>query len=124
MDALKNFKRVVEKFSSDVNFLLVYVKEAHPKELEEIWHNIEVSQHHNLEDRLEAAKILADVAPFVEDVAVDVMSDEAERLFGAWPERFFIIRASDGFVVHESAVGPFDAEKEFEKAENVLEKMT
>lgn len=63
-----------------------------------------IYQHKSLEERIEVAKILAERFPRI-PVYADNMNNEANKAFGAMPERLFILLNNE--VVYEGGMGPF-----------------
>ena len=65
--------------------------------------NVEIAQHKCLKERCQAAEILKSSgcpAP----IMVDTMEDEADKAYGALPERLFIVQ--EGKIVYEGGMGP------------------
>ncbi len=86
------------------DFVIVYVEEAHPTDGWAIPNNsYTIEQHTSISDRILAAKLLQD-----EDIpcqlVVDTMTDEAQKSYGALPERLFIIL--NGTVIYASPPHP------------------
>lgn len=73
----------------DVEFLLIYVREAHPGE--------RLNQHETLEEKIQAAKLLS--ARYGEDrrILVDTYDGDFHRSHGAMPNIVYVIRP-DGIV--------------------------
>lgn len=66
--------------------------------------NVEIAQHKCLKERCQAAEILKSSgcpAP----IMVDTMEDEADKAYGALPERLFIVQ--QGKIVYEGGMGPY-----------------
>ncbi len=120
MEVLSQFVDVVEKFSNVADFITVYISEVHATDGWSFKTNpYKIKQHQHLEDRITAAKMLKEKnlpCPLV----VDTMTDEASKLYGALPERLFIIL--NGRVVYEGRQGPFgyNAEEMCEKLQSLL----
>lgn len=105
MAKLRLFKEMISNFASVVDFVLVYVREAHPTDG---WHVrgtkfAHLSQHKSLEERIEAASLLQQ-----EDVKcpilVDTMDNKCSLAYGAFPERYYIIH--NGKIVLFNGLGP------------------
>jgi len=107
MAKIAEFMELVPKYSNEaVDFLVVYIQEAHP--LDE-WHfDFEKNKRYNhktLEDRVEAGEFLTEIVKNV-PVVVDNMEDTNCTAYGARPERLFIVK--DGKIAYEGGIGPFN----------------
>ncbi len=63
-------------------------------------------QPKRLEEREAAARILVDRLKYRIPVAVDAMDGPAEKVFGAWPERIYLL-GQGGRVLYKGEMGPF-----------------
>jgi len=88
------------------DFVNVYICEAHPIDEWRWNNNIEIAQHKTLKERCDAAKILEKTSRCSTPVVVDTMENEANRAYGAWPERLFIIH--EGKIAFEGGTGPYN----------------
>ncbi|KAL9989028.1 hypothetical protein ACROYT_G003536 [Oculina patagonica] len=101
---LNDFTKVVREFSEVADFLVVYIREAHPTDGWRWNNNVEIAQHKSLKDRCQAAEILKSSgcpAP----VLVDTMENEASKAYAAFPERLYVIQ--QGQIVYEGGTGPY-----------------
>lgn len=89
-----------------MDFLTVYILEAHPTDGWRWNNNVEIPQHKSLEDRLAAAEMLKKSSRCSVPIMVDAFENEASKAYGAWPERLFIIQ--DGKIVYEGGTGPYN----------------
>jgi len=104
---LARINKIHDRFASKATFLTVYVQEAHPVEKEEFKNMyFKIKSHQNLKDRLSAANDLREMEELPGPFLVDNMEDEASKLYGAHPERLYIIL--DGNIVYQGGPGPFD----------------
>ncbi|CAH1243408.1 DIO1 [Branchiostoma lanceolatum] len=94
---------MVAEFADRADFLTVYIAEAHTSDGWSFRNNIKIRKHQTLEDRLAAAKILAN-SSLSRPLLVDTMDDVANRKYGAWPERLYILL--EGRVMYKSMPGP------------------
>ncbi len=85
---IPDMKDIAAEFS-DVDFLLVYVREAHPGE--------RLDQHQNMDDKIAAAKLVAPRYGEHRRVLVDTLDGDFHRAYGAMPNVLYIIRP-DGTV--------------------------
>lgn len=107
MAKMSTFLDLVDKYSNEaVDFLVVYIKEAHPLDgwSFEFEKNKRYS-HKTLEDRLEAGRFLSDIVKNV-PIVVDNMDDTICMSYGARPERLFIV--DNGQIAYEGGMGPFN----------------
>ena len=63
-----------------------------------------VCQHQSLEERIQAAKPLAEQIPEI-PVYIDNIENTVSEAFGAYPERLYILHKEE--IVHEGGMGPF-----------------
>jgi iodothyronine deiodinase-like protein len=64
-------------------------------------------QPKTFDERRQAAAILVDRLKYRAPLALDGIEGVAERAYGAWPERIYII-GTDGKVFYKGGMGPFD----------------
>ena len=58
MVTLKKFKAMAEKFSKVADFIIIYIKEAHPAENMDFINIVRIKSHQTLNDRINAGKSL------------------------------------------------------------------
>ena len=58
MVSLKKFKAMAEKFSKVADFIIIYIKEAHPAENMDFINIVRIKSHQTLNDRINAGKSL------------------------------------------------------------------
>uniref|UniRef100_F7IF83 Iodothyronine deiodinase n=2 Tax=Callithrix jacchus TaxID=9483 RepID=F7IF83_CALJA len=85
------FKRLTEDFSSVADFLIIYIEEAHASDGWAFKNNVDIRNHQNLQDRLQAAHLLLARSPQC-PVVVDTMQNQSSELYAALPERLYIIQ--------------------------------
>lgn len=110
MEALEAFAKTVVSFHDQVDFCLVYVEEAHPTDGWDIGSKYRISNHVDLDARLQAARTLRAEAEASGvrglPLLVDAMGDAASSAFGAIPERLAILR--EGRVEWLGGRGPME----------------
>lgn len=105
MADLERFKEMIREFASVADFVLIYVREAHPLDG---W-NVrgpkyeDMLQHKSLEERIEAAKLLRKEGIDC-PILVDTMDNKTCLAYGAFPERYYIIHNRK--VVLANGLGP------------------
>lgn len=115
-------KELYEKYHGDVEFIVVYVKEAHAsdkwwlgrsrtqKALHAAWGSparIDVVEPVSLEQRRKvAASCHENLFDGVVPLYVDTMQNQVNELYTARPTRIYFI-GSDGRIVYNPGIGPF-----------------
>ncbi len=115
-------KQLHEKYRNAVEFIVVYVKEAHPTDkwwlgrsrtqtlLHELSGNparLDVNEPVTLAQRRKvAASCQANLFDGVVPLYVDLMDDRVSRMYTAKPTRIYLI-GKDGRVVYNPGIGPF-----------------
>lgn len=105
MDHFQEFQELVRDFQpAGVDFLLVYIREAHPVDGWNLFKKgYQLRQHRELEDRLTAAmnlQALGSPCP----LALDHMDDRLTYRLRALPERLTLLHR--GRVVWQGGIGP------------------
>ncbi|KAK6179947.1 hypothetical protein SNE40_012192 [Patella caerulea] len=105
MVELRKFNELVRDFTKDVDFLTIYIEEAHPIDGWRVSTDpkLEYKQHVTLKDRVKAASLLID-AGIESPVVLDNMENEANKAYGGFPERLYIIL--DGVILYQGNWGP------------------
>jgi hypothetical protein len=105
-----------EKWSSDVQFVVVYIREAHPEEGWVVNQNrdqeILVNDPTTNEERVEVAQACALSLKIRMPVVVDEVDDQIASAYGALPDRLYLI-GTNGEVAYQGEPGPwgFDPDK-------------
>ena len=99
-----------EKFRSDAEFAIVYIKEAHPGDEWQQDSNIEgeivYNQPNSFEARMDLAKTFIDKMEVKTPTLVDDIQNTAMACYAAWPERLYVID-TDGKIDYKGDMGPF-----------------
>ncbi|MBT5241516.1 MAG: redoxin domain-containing protein [Rhodospirillaceae bacterium] len=110
-DQLRRYESIHQTFKDRVNFLCIYILEAHPEDGWRVPHNwdkdINIPTPQNLDERAKIASLCRSKEGFTIPMALDTMENELLTLYAGTPERLYAI-AIDGTVRHKSSVGPFD----------------
>lgn len=101
--------RLHQDFGDAVNFLFVYVREAHAsdewvRQVNE-YVGIQIPQPLQLDERVGVAKTCVNRLKVPFTTVVDGMDDAVSSTYGAWPERLYIID-TDGTIAYMGGVGP------------------
>jgi len=108
MNQLNNFGNLREKFSAGVDFVTIYISEAHPTEQGLKWENYGLRQHQAMEEKIGAANILKKEAGKALEgcpILVDGMEHDAENKYSGLPERLYVLM--DVKIVYAGDMGPF-----------------
>lgn len=132
------FLPVYEKFREDIQFMMIYVREAHPTDkwwlaetkfmrMLSVWSNdypsYDLVEPTTLDERREAAtsckaKLLGDMP-----VYVDNMDNKVDLAYVAWPTRVYFLD-QEGRVKYDSGLGPYGLSPEDleDELQNYLDK--
>jgi len=105
-----NLESMQQRYKSDVNFLMVYVREAHPTDGWKMASNakagVEVKQPTTLQERVAVAdQFCARLKPTM-PLVVDDINDPVGTAYSGMPGRFYVIDCQ-GKVAYKSGRGPF-----------------
>jgi len=113
MRSLDEFSKLVEDYAEYMDFIIVYLSEAHPTDGWKFEGNYDITQHTIQNERIEAAHILqekliqqlgqkkANLMP----IYVDLMDNRFCELFSAFPERLLVIE--NNTLTYLGGMGPF-----------------
>ncbi|KAK2505084.1 hypothetical protein MC885_017076 [Smutsia gigantea] len=91
-------------YQRDVDFLIIYIEEAHPSDG---WVTTDspysIPQHRNLEDRVIAARVLQQGAPSC-SLVLDTMANSSSSAYGAYFERLYVVQS--GTIMYQGGRGP------------------
>ena len=103
-------EQIRDKFAGEVEFFVVYVREAHPTDGWQVGANVQdevfYRQHQTYEEREEVAQTCSLDLKITVPVLVEEMDNKIDETFGAAPERLYLI-GSDGKVAYHGGAGPF-----------------
>ena len=98
-----------KKYREQANFLIVYIKEAHPEDEWQMESNLKqgvvFKQPKTMGERVEMVRTFVSKMEVETPTLIDDISNPANACYAAWPERIYIIDTS-GTIVYKSAVGP------------------
>jgi len=107
---------LLNKFRDQVNSLTVYIKEAHAIDQWPLGNEVVISQHKNVEERINAAKLFQQNTNYLGPLVIDTMENTVNDTYAMWPEKAFIIL--DGKI---SYLSPPTIDKEMEWAADLEE---
>jgi len=98
-----------EQYSDRASFLTVYIRESHPTDEWQMdaneKENVCYRQPRSLGERVLIANDFAKRFRYTLPLLVDPIDNRAEKLYAAWPERFYIIDTK-GTIVYKGKPGP------------------
>ena len=107
---MAQIEELQKKYSDTVNFVIVYIKEAHPDDEWQMEDNEEsgviYSQPKSTEERRELARAFIDQMDVETETLLDDLDNTAMACYAAWPERLYII-GTDGRIIYKGGMGPF-----------------
>ena len=110
---VQEFNRIVEKFKENVDFLFVYVAEAHASDEWAAGAFKVLAQHRNQTERIDAAKSFIEMSKLKCNLVTDLMTNVTAKMYGARVERLYIVR--DSVIFYQGGPGPHKYDiKEFE----------
>ena len=107
------FNDIHEELRHQLDFLLIYTREAHPEDGWQVGinheQNVVYDQPTTVGGRAAIAFDCVQQRGLRMPVALDDIEDTIDRKYAGWPERLYLIDA-DGAVLHQSLPGPFQME--------------
>ena len=98
------------KYKEVANFVIVYVKEAHPEDEWQMANNedtgVVYTQPTTIDERRELARAFVDQMDVETETLLDDIENTAMACYAAWPERFYVSDTS-GRIVYKGGIGPF-----------------
>ena len=99
-----------ERFAKQVDFISIYIREAHPTDEWQMDVNEEqgvcYKQPTTLEERLAIARDFVSREKWQLPLLVDDIDNKVDFVFGGWPERLYVIE-TDGKIAYKGQTGPF-----------------
>jgi len=80
------------KYGKCIDFVCVYIAEAHTNNVWPLGRHIDIPSHISFEDRVAASDILINKYEFKIPVMYDTMTNEFDQYYAVWPERYYIIK--------------------------------
>lgn len=101
---------LANEFGDKVQFLGVYIREAHAEGEDQVPRNLEESvvfeQPETADERADVAAACMLRYNFSFPMLLDGMDNDAEEKYISWPDRLYLVGA-DGKIAHQSGLGPF-----------------
>lgn len=103
-------KKIALRYRDQVDFLAVYIREAHPTDGWVMSSNedagIRLAQPKSAAERQRAAHLCESALSLSIPILIDDLDDRVGRAYSAFPDRLYLIDR-EGRVVHKSGRGPF-----------------
>ena len=115
------FQEIFETFQDQVQFLNVYIREAHP--IDGWWLGLRLTKKpvlkyapkvsmdyydpKNLDERRAVAGDCINALAYAVPTLVDKMDDEVNKAYAAWPTRLYLVGV-DGRVVYAGGMAPYN----------------
>jgi hypothetical protein len=103
-------RRLYDETKDSAQFILVYVREAHASDEWVMPDNkargLHFEQPTSHAARIAAARCCVEDLSLPMPIAVDGLDDAVSRMYGAWPDRLYVI-GPDGRIAYQGGVGPF-----------------
>ncbi len=98
-----------EKYDNWANFVIIYIKEAHPGDEWQMEVNesegIVFNQPKTMQERIQLAETFVEAMDPNMPVLVDDITNPANACYAAWPERIYVIN-QQGIIVYKGDMGP------------------
>ncbi len=102
-------EEIYRRFQDRVEFLIVYVQEAHPTDGWQTDSNVAAGvlfrQHQSYEEREEVAQACSLDLNISIPILIEEMDNTIDEAYGAAPERLYLVGA-DGNVAYQGGAGP------------------
>ena len=107
---MAEIEKLRKEFSSQADFAIVYIKEAHPEDEWQSENNVKqdvlYQQPKTFEARMEVARQFLDRMDVETNAYVDDIRNTALACYAAWPERIYVVDR-EGRIVYKGGMGPF-----------------
>jgi hypothetical protein len=98
-----------EQYGDRVQFLMVYIREAHPTDGRQSRANerdgILIKQATTLQERTEVAHKMCIALDFKLPAVIDGLDDAVNDAYSAWPDRLYLV-SRDGLIAYKGGPGP------------------
>ena len=99
-----SLRDLYEQYSDRVQFLVIYIREAHPRDGWSLGRT-DIYDPKTIEERRKVAGMCEEAMQYGIRTYVDEMDDAVMTAYAAWPDRLYLI-ALDGRVVYAGGQGP------------------
>ena len=102
-----SLRDLYERYSDDVQFLVIYIREAHPVDGWDVGSENRIHDPKTIEERRKVAGMCEVAMQYGVRTYVDEMDDAVMIAYAARPERLYLVGV-DGRVAYAGGRGPFD----------------
>ena len=101
---------MAKRYADDVEFLLIYVREAHPDDTfrrspANVRAGIDMTTANTMDEKTDNADVCVRELGIEFPTLVDNMDNKVELAYAGFPDRLYLI-GTDGRIVYKSAPGP------------------
>jgi hypothetical protein len=101
-----SLRELYEKYNDAVQFLVIYVREAHPVDGWDLGSENRIYDPQTINERRQVAGTCEGTLQYGIRTLVDEMDDAVMTAYAAWPERLYLIE-QDGTIAYAGGLGPF-----------------
>jgi hypothetical protein len=102
-------EKIYQQYKSKSEWLLVYIREAHPSDGRQVDANVKagigINQPKTMEERVAVARTCYSNLGLTFPAVIDGMDDKAEKAYAAWPDRLYIVDKK-GRIAYKGKKGP------------------
>ena len=99
-----------KRYRDDVEFFVVYIREAHPTDGWQVPQNVREKilflQPKSFDDRQQVAKKMCSVLKLSLPTVIDGLDDKVNQAYTAWPDRMYLV-GRDGKIAYKGKPGPW-----------------
>ncbi len=103
-------EKLYADFGDRVQFLVVYIREAHPTDGWQVGANeregVLFEQPTTLDERVDVAHAMCEQLELSIPTVIDGIDDRAGTDYNAWPDRLYLV-GTDGRIAYKGRPGPF-----------------
>jgi len=112
------------KYGEFIDFVCIYISEAHANDVWPLGRHVDIPSHKTFEDRVTSSDILINKYGLNIPVMYDTMTDEFDKKYAVWPERYYIIRNNKMDYIFEPTIDfGFDRSEMENQLNNRLESL-
>ena len=101
-----SLRDLYERYSQAVQFLVIYIREAHPVDGWDLGSENRIYDPQTIEERRQVAGTCEESLQYGIRTLVDEMDDAVMTAYAAWPERLYLVERN-GTIAYAGGLGPF-----------------
>ena len=105
MEEAVSLRQLYSKYSSDIQFLVIYIREAHPIDGWDVYAENRLYAPKTIEERRKVATACHEAMKHGIQTYVDEMDDKVMVAYAASPERLYLV-GKDGRIAYAGDPGP------------------